>query len=266
MLLTTHNILNLKGRSKCSSEAVKSNFFIPNKIPIFIHDKHTFNRKKKIALISISPFNGYFTAKNIKFLFEWGKECFEDFYVFSMDEASKYNLEALGYDERTAFIKTRKQDRNLYNKIYKALNEMGFNEIEATSRILKMSDTYKNHQYNSVKKKCYELYKKNINFKNDCLETTKTFLFEKKGCFSKESSEIAVQYLLDELPIWINASKIYNIPSLVLVYKDLPPSLYRIIYSYNILDAVQEITIKNIESNYEKTYPLQKCYSIKRCN
>lgn len=220
------------------------------------------DKQNMIAMIAVSPFNGYFTTKNIENLIFWGKKNFKDIFVFTMDESSKYNLMALGYDEDNAIKKTKKQDKGLYNKIFNGFEKAGFLKEEISKKIIKMSDTFCRANYIDIYKKCLYLYKNNPDFQNDCLETTKDFLMGKNN-FSQEDANLAVQYLLDELPTWFQSGYIFNISSLVLVYKDLPSPLQRILYNYGVTDIVQDIVIKNIENDYECFYPLRRCNSLK---
>ncbi|MBX9697459.1 MAG: tRNA-dependent cyclodipeptide synthase, partial [Alphaproteobacteria bacterium] len=91
------------------------------------------------ALIGISPFNGYFTTSNIEKTLIWAHSNFENFEVFTMDKASKYNLIAMGYSENEAIKKAKKQDQHLKNKIIRGLESIGFSEDEAKKKILLIS-------------------------------------------------------------------------------------------------------------------------------
>ncbi len=69
-------------------------------------------RPNSHALIGVSPFNGYFTSTNIEKTLTWAHSNFENFEVFTMDKASKYNLMAMGCSENDA-IKKRKSKTNI---------------------------------------------------------------------------------------------------------------------------------------------------------
>jgi cyclo(L-tyrosyl-L-tyrosyl) synthase len=198
------------------------------------------------SLIVVSPFNGYFTSQNMEILFRWANDNCLSFDVFTMDKASKYNLIAMGYEESHAVKKTRKQDINLYNKIITCLKNIGFSEEESKKKILLISHLDKNKNYLRIYKHCMELFETNANFRNDCLNLSKCFLETKMEEISDKSMHIAVNYILEELPVWFDTPSIIGIPSSVLVYKDFSLFWQKICLNYNLVASNQKILIKNI--------------------
>jgi cyclo(L-tyrosyl-L-tyrosyl) synthase len=196
------------------------------------------------AVIGISPFNGYYGSQNIEALVAWAVDNFKDFHLFTMNESSKYNLIAQGYSEEEAIKKTRKQDKHLYNKMVRALEKMGYSPIEATSKILLISHIKKNKRYQELYSYYYDFYLNNLIFKTDCLNATKTFLQEKSITVTDHAIEIAVQYLLEEIPVWFATPAIMNIDLSVFVYKDFPKYWKRICCDYNLVAPNQRIYIK----------------------
>ena len=200
------------------------------------------------ALILLSPFNGYFTVKNMEILFSWAKNHTKSFNVFFMDKASKYNLMAMGYEESEAIRRTKKQDQNLYNKIITCMKNIGFDNNDSQEKILLISHLCTNNNYLEIYKKCVELFETNMNFKNDCLSISKSFLQAKMNDFSEESLYIAVNYLLEELPIWLNTPSIIKVSSSVLIYKDFSKFWQNICYNYGLISSRQKILVKNINN------------------
>lgn len=188
---------------------------------------------KPFALVAISSRNSYYSVKNMTLLFGWAKMQYEDFNVFVMDAASKYNLMALGYNETRAIKITRKNDQNLINKIMTSLENAGAKE----TKIIRLSDLEHTERYCELYDKYYSYFESNVNFRNDCLEAT-------KEASPNADINIAVNYLLAELPIWFDIPFLLNIHSAVLVYKDLTLSWRKICYNYDLLSTNQEFMIK----------------------
>ena len=203
--------------------------------------------KRYHALIAVSTFNSYFSIKNMKSLFSWAYENFNDFNVFIMDEVSIFNLMALGYDEEQALKKTKKHDRNLKNKVIKSLTNIGFILEESNKKIILLSHLSESDKYIEAYKRYVHIFENNPSFRNDCLGATKSMLSEKIQNVNDEAIYLSVKYLLAELPLWFEIPYILDLPSSVLVYKDLSFFWKRICYNYNLLSPQQEVLIKCVD-------------------
>lgn len=198
------------------------------------------------ALIGVSPFNGYFSTKNMEVLFNWARDNFKTFNIFTMDKASKYNLMAIGYTEAEAVKKTRKYDRNLRNKVITCLKNVGFSEEDAENKILSLTHISKSQKYLELYKKYLGFFEQNPSFKSDCINASKNILLGKMEKVTNESLQLAIQYLFLELPIWFNIPDILEIPSSVLIYKDLSFYWSNIYCNYGFLSPNQKLLIKDI--------------------
>jgi tRNA-dependent cyclodipeptide synthase len=203
--------------------------------------------KRDHALIAVSTFNSYFSVKNMEILFRWSSENFNDFNIFIMDEVSFFNLMALGYDEKKAFDKTKKHDRNLINKVIKSLTNIGLDLESSKKKILLLSQLSKNDCYIEAYNRYVHIFETNVSFRNDCLGATKSMLSEKMEDLNDKVIQLSVKYLLAELPIWFEIPYILGLPSSVLVYKNLSFFWKRICYNYNFLSPQQEIMIKCVD-------------------
>jgi cyclo(L-tyrosyl-L-tyrosyl) synthase len=195
------------------------------------------------ALIGISPFNGYYNSGNIDAFVTWAAANFKDFHLFTMDESSKYNLMAQGYSEAEAVKKTRKQDQHLYNKMVRSLEKLGCSSTEARSKILLISDLKKNKKYQELYAEYYDFYMENEGFRSDCLNAAKAILEDKISSDVDQAIQIAVRYLLEEIPVWFDTPAIMNIPSSVFVYKDLPTYWKKVCCDYDLVAQNQRIYI-----------------------
>lgn len=193
---------------------------------------------KNHALIGVSPFNSFFSESLLESLFSWGIKTFNDMHVFIPTKISTYTFQALGYPENRARTKTKKQDSYLTNKVVRALISHGFSESEARERIISLDVLRKNEEYLKVFKKCLDAFDHNKSFRNGCLSTSKWILSEKErvNSISETSLNLAVQYFLAELPLFLDTPTILNMSSSLFVYKEMPEFLKNI-YETNFLVA-----------------------------
>jgi cyclo(L-tyrosyl-L-tyrosyl) synthase len=198
---------------------------------------------KNHALIGVSPFNSYFSEETLTKLFDWALNTFKDVNVFIPNEISSYTFEALGYDKNKALKKTRSQDRYLRNKVIKALITNGLNEHEAKQKIVFFTDVLNNKKYFECYNNYENLYKNDKNFQESCLLTSKWVLEGKYDLesISQDSPNIAVQYFLKELPLFLNGTEILNIKSSLFVYKDTPKLISRI-YNDNLFSDLLSVS------------------------
>jgi cyclo(L-tyrosyl-L-tyrosyl) synthase len=201
------------------------------------------------ALIGVSPFNGYFTTSNIEKTLIWAHSNFKSFEVFTMDKASKYNLIAMGYSENEAIKKTTKQDQHLKNKIIRGLESIGFCKDESKKKILLISNLCGDDKYIEVYEHCKYLFRSNSSFRDDCLNASKQILLDKTDHITDELLDVSVQYLLEELPVWINTPYILNVPFSVFVYKDLSTHWYNIFNKYGLVSDNQKILVNCLSEN-----------------
>jgi cyclo(L-tyrosyl-L-tyrosyl) synthase len=179
--------------------------------------------KKEHVLLGISPFNSYFSEEVISHWVRWAEHNFSSFNIFVPDTLPIYTFLALGYNEAKSINKAKRQALYLKNKIFRTLANANFNEFEASKLLIDMNFLQKNEFYNSLKERCYKLYRENIEFQNECNKSTGWVL---SGQISKDlnkgNQNIAVRYLLDEMPLFINTPLILKVPSSLFSYHQIP--------------------------------------------
>lgn len=181
--------------------------------------QHLFTQKHH-ALLGISPFNSYFSEKNISLWLQWALKNFASFHIFVPDTLPIYTFLALGYSESKAIQKAKRQACYLKNKIYRALSK---NHIVMEQLLIDMSVLEKNNQYLHIKEKCNELYLTNIQFKDQCdLSTGWVINGQKIKDETRANKNIAVEYILAEMPLFIDTPAILNTPSSLFVYHQTP--------------------------------------------
>lgn len=183
----------------------------------------------------------YYNIPNMTKIFTWARLNYRNFNVFIMNNVSKYNYLAQGMSLKTSIQKSNKTDRQLYNRVLQSLINSGFLAFEANNLIIKLSDLQKTNQYIEIYEKIIDLYDNNLSFKNDCIEIIKNLHHN----IDIDNIQIAMKFLFAELPIWLNAPKILNVPNTTLLYTNLNSPWRRILYNYNLIDTNIKILLRS---------------------
>ncbi|HIF0302627.1 TPA: tRNA-dependent cyclodipeptide synthase [Legionella pneumophila] len=188
-------------------------------------------QKKEHVLLGISPFNSYFSEEMIGDWIQWAQATFSSFHVFIPDTLPVYTFLALGYDEFKAKKKAKKQASYLKNKVARALVQCQLDDIDANKLIIDMDYLENNEAYIELKKKCYALYNENPEFQKECDQCTGWVL---NGHAVKDlhlaNENIAVQYILNEMPLFMDTPSILNTASSLFSYHQTPQFIN---YLYN---------------------------------
>lgn len=186
--------------------------------------------QKSFAMIAVSPFNSYFSSDKIFEICEWVNNYYKDFAIFFPDKISKYNLDAMGFDESKIHQKVNKQDNHTQNRINNALNRFyekypDKNKIE----IHTISSLKENNLYQDLYSNYLSMFYNNKDFRTSCQGMVQSYLennFKNKNIdisdFQKNTAVYtASQYLLFELPVMINMADIIKVKSCDYVYHDV---------------------------------------------
>ena len=179
--------------------------------------------EKKHLVLGISPFNSYFSVERISVLSHWAINNFESFSLFVPDQPVVYTLMALGYDEPKAIKKARKQTDFLKTRCLKSLLDINISEKEAEGIMLDFNYLNANESYRQALKYYEDKYTSDSDFQKNCLETSEQVIKNKVEDISRSSLEIAVKYLLAEMPLFFNSAGILNKKSAMFCYKDCAP-------------------------------------------
>ncbi|MGN6670429.1 MAG: tRNA-dependent cyclodipeptide synthase, partial [Candidatus Nucleicultricaceae bacterium] len=106
-----------------------------------------------------------------------------------------------------------------------------------------------NDKYIELYEQCKNLFQSNLSFREDCLKASMQILLDKTDYITRELLDVSVQYLLEELPVWINTPYILGIPFSVFVYKDLSDYWYNIFNKYGLVSDNQKIWVKCLSEN-----------------
>ncbi|MEB3342442.1 tRNA-dependent cyclodipeptide synthase [Okeania sp.] len=146
---------------------------------------------------------------------------FKSFNLVIPDEAYVYTLMALEYDQVKATKKAKRQANYLKNKCLRALVGLDLSMNEAEALIIDSQYLNKNINYLSTLKFYEDKYANDIEFRNNCLETSRQVV-ETQTDISNYRLEIAVKYLLAELPLYFNSVSILGKKEVVFCYRNCP--------------------------------------------
>lgn len=179
--------------------------------------------KKEHVLLGISPFNSYFSEDMITIWIRWAQRNFASFTIFIPDTLPIFTFLSLDYDEPRAKTKARRQAAYLKNKIFRALAKLGFTDKEAQNLIVDMAKLEGNEVYMALKAQGLEVYHRDGLFQSECDKCTNWVLSGHDArSWSLKNTSIAVQYVLAELPLFMNTPAILNKPSSLFAYHQTP--------------------------------------------
>lgn len=194
---------------------------------------------KDHAVLAISPFNGYFTEENITKLIGWAIKNFKGISVFIPDGWSVYTLMAQGYTEEKARKKTKLQDSNLKNKVIRAFTNNGICEKLCLDYFVTSEILTNDKNYCEIYEKCINKFDTDQIFRDVCLSASRNLLSKNNENVTEDMLNIAVKYILLELPIYLDSPKILNVPSSFMVYHKVS-DVEKYIYRKNSMSALNQ--------------------------
>ncbi len=177
------------------------------------------------ALIGISPFNSYFSEERIMSIIEWARKEFKTINIFIPDHISIYTLKAIGYSEKKAEFKAKRQDRYLKNKVFRALKRIGFQEDIIRNLVVFWSELADTPRYMDIFNSCLNSFENDEQFRNGCLSTSAWILERNSNDLNIENIYQAVQYFLREMPLFVDTPSILGVHSSLFVYHSIPKYL-----------------------------------------
>ncbi len=187
--------------------------------------------KKTHAVIGVSPFNSYFSESRIRHLAKWGFATFTSIHIFVPDEPSSYALEALGYSPTKAARKARRQANYLHNKIRRALDGLVESHDDIDDIIMNWGRLNNIPAYRHKLAECTERFHIDAQFRDGCLQCSRWVLARQTGndgTFSDAALRIAANYLLAELPLFVDSVGILGQKASVFCYHQCDPFLQQL--------------------------------------
>lgn len=170
------------------------------------------------ACLGISPFNGHFTTERITRLAAWALDGFQAVHLFVPDVPAAVTLEALGYSPERAAAKARRQACYLRNKICRALEALDV--PDPADLILDWAALTDNAAYRERLSAVQQAFGSDKDFAGACVEATRWVL---AGRLEPEEItlsrlQVAVDYLLAEMPLFLDTAAIVGTSSSVFCY------------------------------------------------
>lgn len=182
--------------------------------------KQIFQRRQHVIL-GISPFTSKYNESYIRKLIRWANINFHDFSILLAGEEAKNLLECLGYSTSKSNRKVRKE---LNRQIRFCEDEILRCNKNVTNRIHRFSDFRKNIAYIDIYQQVVNQFNEDSNFRDNCLKMSFEALQSKKEninsslTITAEALEYAAQYVLAELPFFLNANPIINTQETLMAY------------------------------------------------
>lgn len=204
-------------------------------------------------VLGISPFNSYFSEEVISDIAAWASLAGSDYYLYIPDGPTKFTLQAIGYEENKAKRKARRQNNYLKNKIYRALRKLGQSDREISRRLLNSHRLDTDRVYQRILAQVHDLWEKDESFRLGCTNTAHWVLKNQpcgKKSWSCASLELAAQYFLAELPLFLRSPEIVGSSSAVFCYHQCP-AFVRMLYEqvdFGLLHDAQGFVIRRPKS------------------
>ncbi|WP_338596850.1 tRNA-dependent cyclodipeptide synthase [Saccharopolyspora sp. SCSIO 74807] len=193
--------------------------------PLTTACERSFSRRSHVCF-GISPFNSYFTTARITAIARWGFREFDAVHFFVPDVPAVHTLEALGYSPEKARHKAHRQGRYVYNKICRALDDLGI--VNPGELILNWPILRDNGRYLELLGQAHALFDEDPNFRATCVAAS-AWVLEGRLPDGAEPTDhqlhIAVRYLLAEFPLFVDTAGIVGADASVFCYHQAPAFL-----------------------------------------
>lgn len=178
-------------------------------------------KRRRHVLLGISPFNSRFSDDYIYRLVGWATSQFHDVAVLLAGQEAVNLLEALGAPKAKAERKVKKEVSRNRRSAERALQEHGGNP----AAIYTFSDFTDQDVYRRMCQEVKNTYFEQAHFRKACLEMSHAAILGRaRGTQSTidnvtdDMLDIAVEYVIAELPFFIGAPEILGIEETLLAY------------------------------------------------
>ncbi|MFT0801342.1 tRNA-dependent cyclodipeptide synthase [Bacillus swezeyi] len=193
----------------------------PFKTETLSQNCHDILQRKRHVLIGISPFNSRFSEDYIDRLIGWAVHEFQDVSVLLAGKEAANLLEALGTPKGKAERKVRKEVSRNRRFAEKALETYGGNP----EAIHTFSDFTDQAAYHHLRTEVEDAFFEQPHFRKACLEMSHAAILGRaRGIqmdiqdVSQAMLDLAVEYVIAELPFFIAAPDILGVEETLLAY------------------------------------------------
>ncbi|MEH6373369.1 tRNA-dependent cyclodipeptide synthase [Streptomyces sp. KLMMK] len=179
------------------------------------------------ALIGLSPWNGYFTARRVESLVEWAAGTFRTVDVFIPSYEAAYTLIAAGVEPSVAVGRARRAVKKLRGPAQRALARAGCGE----GRVHTGTSLAALPRYRQLRRTAEHMYRHDPGVRAACRAVARAAVAGALGVrergssrpapdpgLSEEALDTAARYAWAELPVMLDSPGIFGVGSSVLVY------------------------------------------------
>ncbi|WP_248958868.1 tRNA-dependent cyclodipeptide synthase [Sphaerisporangium perillae] len=169
------------------------------------------------ALVGVSALNGYFSQATITELLRWALATFARVDVLLPGSELESTLRGRGHAAGKVRRKARMAINNTRNRVRRALGDLG--AAPGSVAVFSWSDLTANRPYTAMRATAERLYATDAAFRDACLEAVVPVISSgPEEAVSRERAEIAVPFLLGELPLVVDTPAILGTGSSVFCY------------------------------------------------
>ena len=173
-------------------------------------------------LFGISPGNSFFSESSIKSLLEYLCDISPYVYILIPDKPHKYNFLGLGYSEKDAVKKSRKETNITQNRVTRACNAFLATSSRKNFRILNWTEEIESSShYSDWQHKVNKLFNSNLQFHEQISILVENYLISRAQ--SRSTTEInihqASNYFLCELAAFSALNHILGTPVTIAYHK-----------------------------------------------
>jgi tRNA-dependent cyclodipeptide synthase len=179
------------------------------------------------ALVGVSALNGYFSQATITEVLRWALKTFSRVDVLLPGSELENTLRGRGHAAGRVRRKARMAINNTRNRVGRALWELGADA--GTVTVFSWSDLTANRPYMAMRAMVERLYATDACFRDECLQAVVPVISSSpEEAVSRERAEIAVPFLLGELPLVVDTPAILGTRSSVFCYPRPMPLVTRL--------------------------------------
>lgn len=174
------------------------------------------------ALIGVSPFNSRFSLDYLRSLFSWAQHTFVRFDVLLAGADASLQLEALGTPAGKARYKARGAVRRNRRDVTDTLSDLG---LTSAVDVHAVDDFVDSTAYRRWRDQVTKVFAESDPFRTACLEMSRKAIAGRQrsvtgSCASVDDkqAQMAVGYVLAELPFFVATPDLLDVPASVLVY------------------------------------------------
>ncbi|NBE56124.1 tRNA-dependent cyclodipeptide synthase [Streptomyces boluensis] len=172
-------------------------------------------------LIGVSPGNSYFSIPNLARLMRWGHAAFRRVDVVCPDNGLVFTYRALGHSEEAAARKARKEVSGVRRRIRRAWERSGVPVDGQRTHLL--SDLANSAAYQKLRARAEKALVEDEQLHHVCFGMTRRALRAAAGDVGEDAADgldtaLAMEYLIAELPFFVDTPSILNVPSSIVSY------------------------------------------------